>query len=160
MFPINKCMKYHQGYFRPKYPEKYKGNPTNIIYRSGLEFRLMKFLDDNKNVIKWASEEFFIPYTSPIDGMKHRYFPDFWVRKKGPNGSIEEVLIEVKPSTQCKPPSVDKKLTPKGKISRRYINEVKNWGVNSAKWEAAKKFCTAKGWRFVIMTEKDLTLNG
>ncbi len=153
-------MKYYQGYYKPKSPQKYKGDPTNVIYRSGLEFRLMKFLDENDNIIKWASEEFFIPYRSPIDGKVHRYFPDFWVRKRGIKGIIEEVLIEVKPSSQCRPPNVNKKLTPKGRISKRYLTEVKNWGINSSKWEAAEQFCKKKGWRFIIMTEKDLTPNG
>ena len=149
-------MKYYQGFFKPKHPGKYKGDPTNIIYRSGLEFKLMRFLDDNQNVIKWASEEFFIPYTSPIDGKRHRYFPDFWVKKKNRQGLVEELVIEVKPSSQCKPPNIENKNTPKGRISKRYITEVKNWGINSSKWEAAEKFCKRKGWRFVIMTEKDL----
>lgn len=116
----------------------------------------MRFLDDNQNVIKWASEEFFIPYTSPIDGKRHRYFPDFWVKKKNRQGLVEELVIEVKPSSQCKPPNIENKNTPKGRISKRYITEVKNWGINSSKWEAAEKFCKRKGWRFVIMTEKDL----
>ena len=120
-----------------------------------LELRLMNFLDENSQVIEWASEEFFIPYRSPIDGRVHRYFPDFWVKKKN-----ESICIEVKPSTQCKPPKIEKKLTPKGRISKRYLTEVKNWGINSAKWEAAEKYCNKKGWRFVIMTEKDLTPNG
>lgn len=142
-------MKYNQGYFKPKHPEKYKGDPTNIIYRSSLELRLMNFLDHNSQVIQWASEEFFIPYKSPIDGRVHRYFPDFFVKKKD-----ESVLIEVKPSTQCKPPKKQEKLT------KRYITEVKTWGINNAKWEAAQKYCAKKGWRFVIMTEKDLTPNG
>jgi len=120
----------------------------------------MKFLDENSNILKWNSEEVIIPYRSPIDGRVHRYFPDFWVRKRNQTGVIEDVLIEVKPSQQCKPPKVANKLTPKGRTSRRYISEVKTWGINSAKWEAAEAFCKKKDWSFVIMTEKDLTPNG
>jgi len=149
-------MKYHQGRFKPYNPDKYKGDPTNIIYRSGLEFRLMKFLDSNDNIVKWASEEFFIPYRSPIDGKMHRYFPDFWVKKKTTEGRVNEALIEVKPFSQTKPPTGKNKMTAKGKISRTYLTEVKNWGINSSKWEAAKLFCKKKGWDFIIMTEKDL----
>ena len=150
-------MKYHQGRFKPYNPNKYKGDPTNIIYRSGLEFRLMKFLDSNDNIIKWASEEFFIPYKSPIDGKMHRYFPDFWIKKKTVEGNINEALIEVKPYSQTKPPTGKNKMTAKGKLSRTYITEVKNWGINSSKWEAATSFCKKKNWDFIIMTEKDLT---
>ncbi len=144
-----------KGYYRPKNPQKYKGDPTNIIYRSSWEKRCMIYFDQNSNVIQWHSEELFVPYRSPIDGRLHRYFPDFWVKKKD-----ESICIEVKPSTQCKPPKVEKRLTPKGRISKTYLTEVKNWGINSAKWEAAERYCKQKGWRFVIMTEKDLTPNG
>ena len=76
----------YKGYFNAKYPQKYKGNPTNIIYRSSYELKLMTYLDRNPKVVQWASEEFFVPYKSPIDGKVHRYFPDFWVKKKNKEG--------------------------------------------------------------------------
>ena len=72
----------YKGRFVPKAPEKYKGDPTRIIYRSLWELKLMKYLDSHNDVLYWASEEFSIPYRSPIDGRMHRYFPDFWVKKK------------------------------------------------------------------------------
>ena len=31
--------------------------------------------------------------------------------------------------------------------------ETKTWGVNSAKWEAAKLYCKNKNWEFKILTE-------
>ena len=48
------------------------GNPTNIIYRSSWELRVMNYFDRNPNILQWASEEFSIPYRSPIDGGRHR----------------------------------------------------------------------------------------
>jgi hypothetical protein len=33
---------------------------------------------------------------------------------------------------------------------------VKTYGVNEAKWKAAKSFCADRGWNFIIMTEKEL----
>ena len=140
----------YKGFFRPKFPQKYKGDCTNIVYRSLYELKLMTYLDKNPNVLKWASEEFFIPYKSPIDGKVHRYFPDFWVEKINKEGIKEVVVIEVKPAVQTKPPVI------KEKIDKRYINEVATWGVNQAKWESARMFCESKGWEFVIMTEKEL----
>lgn len=139
-----------KGYFRAKYPKKYKGNPTNIIYRSSYELKLMMFLDKNPNVIEWASEEFFIPYKSPLDGKIHRYFPDFWVKKKNREGIIETIVIEVKPGNQTIPPK------PKKTITKQYLREVQTWGLNQAKWESANKYCNAKGWKFLIATEKEL----
>jgi len=146
---INRFMSY-KGYFKPKYPKKYKGNPTNIIYRSLYELKLMSYLDKNSNVLEWASEEFFIPYKSPIDGKVHRYFPDFWIKKVNKEGLTEVIVIEVKPQKQTVPP------TPQKNITKRYLYEVHTWGVNQAKWEAANKYCANKSWKFLIATEKEL----
>ena len=60
-------------------------------------------------------------------------------------------MIEIKPMIQTKPP---KKKT---KITRKYIREVKTWGINEAKWKAAEAFCKDKNWDFKIITEKELT---
>lgn len=140
----------YKGYFKPKNPSKYMGDPTTIIYRSSWELKLMRYLDSHSDVIKWASEEFSIPYVSPIDGKVHRYFPDFLVKKRNPNKVIETLVIEVKPKIQTTAPTVQKKA------NKRYIREVYTWGVNSAKWEAAKRYCDHREWKFVIMTEKEL----
>lgn len=148
--------KYHQGKFRPKNPQKYKGDPTNIIYRSGWELKLFSYLDMHPNVLKWASEEFSIPYVSPIDGRWHRYFPDVYVEQINIDGKKQVVLIEVKPAGQTVAPNPQNKLTAKGNLSRRYLNEVKTWGVNEAKWKAAQEFCLDRGWTFQILTEKQL----
>ena len=139
-----------KGRFKPKNPLKYMGDPTKITYRSSWELKLMNFLDSHTDVLKWASEEFSIPYVSPIDGKVHRYFPDFLVKKRNPNKVIETLVIEVKPKIQTTAPTVQKKA------NKRYIREVYTWGVNSAKWEAAKRYCDHREWKFVIMTEHEL----
>jgi len=79
----------YKGRFKPRNPNKYKGNPDNIIYRSLWELKLMRYLDHHTDVLEWASEEFYIPYVSPIDKRVHRYFPDFWIKKKNPEGQVE-----------------------------------------------------------------------
>ena len=38
----------------------------------------------------------------------------------------------------------------------RYLNEVKTWGVNQAKWEAAAAYCNIKDWTFKLITEHEL----
>ena len=136
----------YKGKFRPHNGEKYKGNPSNIIYRSGWELDFMKYLDRQPEVLQWNSEEIIIPYKSPIDGKWHRYYPDFWVRT-----NQGESLIEIKPKKQTKPP----KLNPKHK--RRYLKEVRVWGINEAKWKAAAEVCENKGWKWQILTEDTLT---
>jgi hypothetical protein len=140
----------YKGLFRPKNPGKYQGNPSNIVYRSLWELKLMRYLDDHPEVISWGSEELVIPYRSPIDGKIHRYFPDFTVKKKNRDGTTMTLVIEVKPKAQTIEPKVQKKAT------KKYINEVMTWGVNQAKWKAAESYCTDRKWKFQLMTEKEL----
>lgn len=147
----------YKGRFRPKNPDKYKGDPTNIIYRSMWEFKFFRYVDEHPDILWWQSEELVVPYTSPLDNKIHRYYPDVIVSKKGTEGDIKTIMIEIKPYKQTLPPDIRKKnATPTGRPSRRYINEVKTWGVNDAKWKAARIFCQQRGWEFVIMTEKEL----
>ena len=145
--------KFYQGRFKPEHPQKYKGDPSNIIYRSGWELKLMRYLDKHPHVTRWNSEEIIIPYRSPIDGKMHRYFPDFYVEKTF-HGKKEKILIEVKPWAQTQAPKVQN--TKKNKPTKRYINEVKTYGTNSAKWNAAEEYCKDRGWKFSIITEKEL----
>lgn len=142
--------RYYQGKFKPKNPQKYLGDPTNIIYRSGWELRLMRFLDSNPNVLEWGSEEVIIPYISPIDNRPHRYFTDFIVKQINKSGKKETLILEVKPKAQTRPPEK------KSRVTKRYINEVKTWGVNQAKWKAATEFCKDRGWAFRLITEDDI----
>lgn len=140
----------YQGFFKPKNPQKYKGDPTQIVYRSGWELKLMLYLDNHKEVVSWGSEEIIIPYRSPIDGKVHRYFPDFIVTKINKEGKKETAIIEVKPFNQTRPPEKQKNIT------KRYLTEVKTWGTNEAKWKAANEYCKDRGWSFHIFTEKEL----
>jgi hypothetical protein len=140
----------YKGYFKPKFPEKYKGNANNIIYRSLWERHCMVYFDQNPNVVKWCSEEVIVPYKSPIDGRYHKYFPDFLIQVKNKYDSIETILIEVKPFKETHEPKKKKRVT------KNYLYEVKTWGINSAKWKAAEEFCADRKWKFMILTEKEL----
>lgn len=140
----------YKGVFKPKNPQKYNGDPTNIIYRSSWELKYMMYLDSHENVLNWSSEEVIVPYRSPIDNKVHRYFPDFVVKIRNTTGMIETIMVEIKPYDQTKPPKAQTKK------NKRYINEVYTWGINSAKWESAKKYCENKGWKFVVLTENEL----
>lgn len=139
-----------KGKYRPKHPEKYVGDVTNIIHRSSWERKFMRYLDENANVLEWSSEELVIPYRSPVDNRVHRYYPDFKLKAKSKEGLIKTIVVEIKPEKETKEPWKQKKIT------RRYITEVMTWGVNSSKWAAAREFCENRGWEFQIMTETDL----
>jgi len=143
-------MKTYKGRYSPKNPEKYKGNPTGIIYRSLWERKLMVYLDENKSIIQWSSEEIAIPYISPLDNRYHRYFPDFYIKAIDKNGNIVEQLLEVKPRKETVEPAKKKRIT------KQYITEVTTWGKNQAKWKAAEEYCLDRGWQFKLITEKEL----
>ena len=141
--------RYHQGTFRPKNPCKYKGNVNNITYRSRWELMCMMKFDSHPDIIEWSSEEVVVKYISPLDLKVHRYFIDFKIVMRDKTGNVKTVLIEVKPKKQTTPPKVNTSAKP----NRRYINEVATWGVNEAKWKAARLYCKERGWTFEIINE-------
>lgn len=140
----------YKGKYIPKNPEKYVGDITNIVYRSSWERRLMKFLDENPNVLKWNSEEAVIPYYSPVDNKMHRYFVDAYAKIQTKSG-VKTYLIEVKPKHQTVPPKKPKRM------SKKYQDALKTYAVNEAKWNAAKRVCDERDWSFMILTEDHLT---
>ena len=140
----------YKGKYRPTHPSKYRGNPTNIIYRSLWELKFMKYCDSNSNILEWGSEEVIVPYRSPIDNRYHRYFPDFYIKVKENTGTIKRMIIEIKPQKQCIEPKVQKKKT------RSYVYQVCEYAKNQAKWEAAKEFCEDRQWEFKVLTENEL----
>jgi len=142
---------YRQGKFRPSKPEKYKGDPTNIVYRSSYELKFMQYCDLTESVNEWRSEEFFIPYISPLDNKVHRYFPDFFVKYKDKTGENRTLVVEIKPQKDLNMPEQN----PKRK-TKSWAYKVKTWAVNQAKWKAAKEFCSDRKWEFRILTEKEL----
>ena len=140
----------YKGKFRPSKPKKYKGDPTNIVYRSLWELKFMRYCDSNTNIVKWSSEEIVIPYRSPIDNRFHRYFPDFYLKYKDNTGKMIEKVVEIKPAKQVQEPKIQKRKT------KKYVTEVVNYAKNQAKWMAAEEFCKDRKWTFQILTEKEL----
>ena len=112
----------------------------------------MVYCDSNSSIIAWASEEIAIPYLSPLDGKIHRYFPDFFIKVKQKDNEIKNIIIEVKPKIQCSAPKIPKKKT------KKYLQEVRTWSINEAKWKAARKYCDEKGFDFQLITEKELRI--
>ena len=140
----------YKGKYKPKHTRKYKGNPTNIIYRSLWELKFMKYCDSNSNILEWCSEEIVLPYRSPIDNRIHRYFPDFYIKVKENNGKVKKMIIEIKPKKQCVEPVPQKRKT------KGYIFEVYEYAKNQAKWKAAKNYCLDRGYEFKVLTEDEL----
>jgi hypothetical protein len=139
-----------QGVFKPTHPEKYKGS-LPIIYRSSLELKVMRWLDNNANVTLWGSESVVIPYQSPIDKRLHRYFVDLVANLKDKDGNIKKLLIEIKPFKQTIQP-----IFSSTKKAKTIVYEQTQWVTNQAKWQAAEAWSKTKGYKFIILTEKHI----
>ena len=143
--------KYNQGKFRPRNPQKYGGDVSNIVYRSSYELKFMQYCDLTESVNSWKSEEFWIPYRSPLDGKTHRYFPDFFLKYRDKDGKMRNLVVEVKPAKDLKEPQ-----TNPSRRTKSWAYSVKMWAINQAKWEAAKEWCADHNYEFRIFTEKEL----
>lgn len=142
--------KYKQGTYRPINTEKFIGKTAT--YRSGLELKFFLFCDKNPNVLKWGSENIVIPYISPIDKRRHKYYVDnYVVIKEG--DQIVKYLIEIKPDKQTRPP------TTKYRKKEHLIYEQKQYVINASKWKSAREYCSKHNLVFKIITEKDLYPN-
>ena len=139
---------FHKRKYIPLFPEKYTGDPTNIIMRSSWETMFASWCDKNSSVLKWSSEETIIPYRCPTDNHIHRYFVDFKMLLK----TGKTYLIEVKPYKQTQLPEYP------GKRTNRYLVESLTFMKNRAKWEAATNYARDRGWEFKIITEHELGL--
>jgi hypothetical protein len=129
--------------YSPNNPQKYVGDPTNIICRSLWERNICKFCDMNESVVKWSSEEMVIPYTNPLDRKLHNYYPDFVIQFKN-NEGLKTWMVEVKPKKQT---YLKENASKQEKIT---------WIINTAKWEAAKRFCEKNNMEFKVITEKEI----
>jgi hypothetical protein len=139
-----------QGNYTPKHPEKYRGNVDNIQFRSSWELEVNKFLDNNPNIIEWASEEVAVPYLSSLDGKIHKYYPDYLVKYKDKNGNIVTEMWEVKPKNQIQPPKR------KGKRKKTQIYEQTTYVKNTDKWKHAQHWCKQHGITFRLLSEDQI----
>ena len=141
---------FHKRKFTPVFPEKYSGDPTNIIMRSSWETKFANWCDKNPSIVKWHSEETVVPYRCQTDNRIHRYFIDFKIDVKNTSGDIKTYLVEVKPAMQTQPPKFP------GRRTQRYLTESMTFIKNQSKWKAATEYCKDRGWEFKIITEKEL----
>jgi hypothetical protein len=139
--------KFAQGLYAIKNLSKYvgKGQPR---YRSGWEHAFMRFLDNNDNVLQWASESVSIPYRNPITGKQSIYVPDFLITYRTKNDTMRAELVEIKPRKQS---------VIEGKMSEKDRMIV---AVNYAKWDQATKWAKRNGLTFRVINEDQIFRNG
>lgn len=140
---------FKQGIFKPKNLNKVL-NKDPIVYRSGLELSVMMALDKYDVVKKWGSEFDVIPYYNPVKGGPARYFIDFTLVVET-QGKFQVWLVEVKPQKQIEAPTINK-----NKKQSTVIYEQAMYAVNKAKWDAAEKYASTKGWFFTTMSEDNI----
>lgn len=138
-----------KGKYLVKNPKKYIGNSNKVIYRSSWEKKFMEHCDSDKRILKWKSEGFPIKYYNETDQKWHRYFIDFFIQIINKNNKVENLAIEIKPFYQTQKPS-------KTSTQKRYLMEMKTFITNQCKWRAATKWANQSGFKFIILTEREL----
>jgi hypothetical protein len=141
-------VRFAQGRFSMKNPEKYVGNKTPLC-RSSWEFVFMRMLDEHPGVANWASESIQIPYRDPLTGRYTIYVPDFFIVYNDKNGKKHAEVVEVKPASQ----------TLKEKVGKSLYNQ-EQYIKNMAKWEAAAAWCRQKNLKFRVINENDIFHTG
>jgi hypothetical protein len=142
--------KYYKGKFRPQNIAKYRGDFSNIVYRSLWERQVFKWCDINPNVKSWSSEEVVIAYRCRTDGKMHRYYVDMLIEFV----TGQKYLIEIKPKKQTIAPQ------PKKIKTQKYLTEVMTYAKNLSKWEAAQSYCEERGMIFEVWHEDILKALG
>ena len=136
---------FYQGKFTPTRKTKYKGDITNIVYRSSWELQVLKWCDLNPNIKSYSSEEVVVPYFYEADRRMHKYFVDFKITFK----DGRTILVEVKPERETNPPKQQRK-------TKKYLQEALTFVKNQNKWKAADEFAKDRGWEFQVWTESTL----
>tara|TARA_B100000035_G_scaffold199532_1_gene170530 strand:- start:358 stop:864 length:507 start_codon:yes stop_codon:yes gene_type:complete len=134
----------YSGLYKAKNINKYKGDHSNIVYRSLWEKAVFQWCDKNPKVKQWSSEETIIPYYYEVDKKYHRYFVDMKIVFDD-----KILLVEIKPEKETKPPEGPKR-------TKRYVTEGLTYVKNMNKWEAANEYAKDRGWEFQVWTEKTL----
>lgn len=112
---------------KPRFKQgRYESTKTGktLGYRSGLEEKLYKILDQHDDVMSFYSEPFNIDYIHR--GQAHKYTPDLIVNFMDGRRQV----WEVKPSNQT------------------------DLEMNKDKWRAAEEACKLRGWSFEVFTEQ------
>jgi len=161
--------KYDQGNFIPKNKDKVVklNDKGGVYYRSSWEKKVMYWLDNKSDIIRWGAECLRITYqvnvvkNGDIEIKTHSYFPDFYYELNTSNG-IKRVVVEVKPKKDYEDAilfdkgqfKIDEKLSLKKLKNLEY--RFKTAQKNSEKWKTMIKWCDKKGYDFIIITEEHL----
>ncbi len=165
--PSNK--NYNQGNYIPVNKDKVLklNSQGGIFYRSSWEKKIMIWLDTKPEIIQWGAECLEIPYqmthfeNGDAKVKSHRYYPDFFYRMRKEDGSIRDVVVEVKPMKEYK--MVVDLSEGRMNVPEKGMKKLKNFEYdlkmaykNKQKWETMIMWCKKKGYDFIIITEEHL----
>jgi hypothetical protein len=161
--------KYHGGNYVPKNRDKVIKLNTQggVYYRSSWEKKIMYWLDNKKEIIKWGAECLRIPYqmthfdNGDMRVKEHSYYPDFYYEMRNKDGVLKQVVVEVKPMKEYKMVQLLKEgkleVPEKGiKKLKSFEYDLKMAYKNKNKWETMIRWCDKKGYDFIIITEEHL----
>ena len=134
--------KFQQGRYTLSNPDKYLGKRTPH-YRSGWELAVFRMCDNHPAILGWGSETHRVPYRNPLTGKQSTYVPDLLIVYKDRKGRNHAEIVEIKPASQ----TLGEARTQAQKAAAV---------VNQAKWDAANYLCDKNGWKFKILTEKEI----
>lgn len=154
---------YAHGLYIPKNKEKVikLNDKGGIYYRSSWEYKTLIWLDNLEHIVRWGCECIGIPYqlkkpdkSGILSISNHTYYPDFYYTIKNSDGSLRNILLEVKPLKQTKEPILKegKRLTKKQLKNFEY--DINEYNRNLSKWEAAINWCKNNNADFKLLTEE------
>lgn len=142
-----------KGTYTPRNPEKLFNPNKEITFRSSWEFAAFRMCDNHPSIIKWGSENIQIPYRNPLTNKWTVYIPDLLMVYESKSG-LRASMIEIKPAKEV--PGYLSESKNGGKPVRYSAKDKAAHIVNTAKWDAAKKFCGKRGIEFRVITEFEL----
>ena len=143
------------GHYIPTNPGKVITKQGELpAFKSKLEWKMMRYCDLNPGILKWCYEPPFaiIPYYDKGMKKNRHYYVDFvlWVKDDDSPEGLKQIWVEIKPWEQTQPPKLMKRVTEAQMFS------IKTYITNQCKWEAAERYCTSHGFKFLVVTEKEL----
>lgn len=145
--------KYNNSKYQPLNESKYIGQYP-IVCRSSWERKYCIYCDNTEDIISWSSEPFEIKYYNPYTSKTHKYYPDFWIKVRKKDGTLQEYLIEIKPKKKLTKPSYPTKNSKKALENFHY--RVKEYVQIVAKSRAAKEFAKSRNMKYIILTEDSI----
>jgi hypothetical protein len=147
--------RFFQGVYDVQNPSKYAGLKAPI-FRSSYEAAFFHWCDTNDRVVKWGSEIIEVPYQIPLQTRTHKYVTDAYLEVKNSSGTVSKYLVEIKPKSQTVQPR--RPTTTNWKALRNFHYAQSTFVKNMSKWRAASAFAQARGMKFMLLTEDDLSM--